>query len=75
MRSSVTIRTTTRRCPRYRMKKGRCSPSMSEPLTHNIRADEAGSRLDVLLALADLVPSRSAAQKLIGDGYVRVNGE
>ena len=48
---------------------------MSSPKTHNIRSDEAGSRLDVLIAQVDLAPSRSAAQKLIGDGYVRVNGE
>ncbi|MBN2248153.1 MAG: RluA family pseudouridine synthase [Coriobacteriia bacterium] len=48
---------------------------MSDPRTHNVRADEAGSRLDVLLAQVELAPTRSAAQKLLGDGYVRVNGE
>ena len=48
---------------------------MSSPKTHNIRSDEAGTRLDVLIAQVDLAPSRSAAQKLIGDGYVRVNGD
>ncbi len=48
---------------------------MSEVTTHNVRADEAGTRLDVLLAQLDLLPSRSAAQKLLAGGYVRVNGE
>ncbi len=48
---------------------------MSGQRTHNVRADEAGARLDVLLAQTELAPSRSAAQRLIGDGYVRVNGE
>lgn len=48
---------------------------MPSPRSHNVRADEAGSRLDVFLGASELVPSRSAAQKLIGDGYVRVNGE
>ncbi|MHB8049674.1 MAG: RluA family pseudouridine synthase [Coriobacteriia bacterium] len=48
---------------------------MPEPKTHNVRADEAGTRLDVLLAQVELAPSRSAAQKLLSDGYVRVNGE
>lgn len=48
---------------------------MAERLTHNVRGDEAGSRLDVLLAQSELAPSRSAAQKLIAEGCVRVNGE
>lgn len=48
---------------------------MTERLTHNVRGDEAGSRLDVLLAQVELAPSRSAAQKLLADGCVRVNGE
>jgi len=48
---------------------------MTERLTHNVRGDEAGSRLDVLLAQAELAPSRSAAQKLLAEGCVRVNGE
>lgn len=48
---------------------------MPEPRTHNVRADEAGVRLDVFLAQADLACSRSAAQRLIAEGCVRVNGE
>ena len=48
---------------------------MTERHTHNVRAEEAGQRLDVLLGQTDLVPSRSAAQRLIADGHVRVGGE
>jgi 23S rRNA pseudouridine1911/1915/1917 synthase len=42
---------------------------------HNVRADEAGTRLDLLIGQLDIVPSRSAAQRLIAGGNVRVNGE
>ena len=48
---------------------------MGEKQSHNVRADEAGTRLDVLLAQLDLALSRSAAQKLVAGGYVRVDGE
>ena len=48
---------------------------MNERVTHNVRADEAGTRLDVLLGQLDILPSRSAAQRLLAGGYVRVNGE
>ncbi|MDO8880687.1 MAG: RluA family pseudouridine synthase [Coriobacteriia bacterium] len=48
---------------------------MSERHTHNVRGDEAGARLDVLLGQLDILPSRSAAQRLLEGGYVRVNGE
>ena len=48
---------------------------MNERYTHNVRGDEAGMRLDVLLGQLDILPSRAAAQRLIGGGYVRVNGE
>ncbi len=48
---------------------------MSERFTHNVRADEAGARLDVLLGRLEVLPSRAAAQKLLAGGFVRVNGE
>ena len=48
---------------------------MPERLTHNVRAEEAGARLDVLMAQADLAHSRSAAQRLLAEGAVRVNGD
>jgi 23S rRNA pseudouridine1911/1915/1917 synthase len=48
---------------------------MRERHTHNVRGDEAGTRLDVLLGQLDILPSRSAAQRLLEGGYVRVNGE
>lgn len=48
---------------------------MSERHTFTVRAHEAGVRLDVYLASTDAVPSRSAAQRLIAGGWVRVNGE
>jgi 23S rRNA pseudouridine1911/1915/1917 synthase len=47
---------------------------MAEHHVHNVRADEAGQRLDQLLGNLDLLPSRSAAARLISGGYVRVNG-
>lgn len=48
---------------------------MSDRFTHNVRSDEAGMRLDILLGQLDILPSRAAAQKLLAGGYVRVNGE
>ena len=48
---------------------------MTQRHTHNVRSDEAGQRLDVLLGQMDLVPSRAAAQRLIEGGYVLLNGE
>lgn len=48
---------------------------MNERYTHNVRGEEAGTRLDVLLGQLDILPSRSAAQKLLAGGFVRVNGD
>ncbi len=48
---------------------------MNERITHNVRGDEAGTRLDILLGQLDILPSRSAAQRLLAGGNVRVNGE
>jgi len=48
---------------------------MNEHITHNVRGDEAGMRLDILLGQMDGLTSRSAAQRLLAGGYVRVNGE
>ena len=48
---------------------------MTEVVRHNVRGEEAGMRLDQLLGTLEALPSRSAAQKLINDGSVRVNGE
>ncbi|MRS12488.1 MAG: RluA family pseudouridine synthase [Actinobacteria bacterium] len=48
---------------------------MNERFTHNVRANEAGMRLDVLLGQIGPLPSRAAAQKLFAGGYVLVNGE
>ena len=48
---------------------------MTGRFTHNVRGDEAGMRLDVLLGQLEAIVSRSAAQKLLAGGYVRVNGE
>lgn len=53
----------------------RGSRTVSERFTHNVRADEAGQRLDLLLGQLDVLPSRSAAQKLLAAGHVLVNGE
>lgn len=43
--------------------------------SHTVRAEEAGVRLDQLLAEVEPVHSRSFAQKLIERDLVRVNGE
>lgn len=48
---------------------------LNERFTHNVRGDEAGMRLDVLLGQLDVLPSRAAAQKLLTGGFVRVNGD
>lgn len=42
---------------------------------HLVTAEEAGSRLDALIAGFDLLPSRSAAARLIDSGLVLVDGE
>jgi len=42
---------------------------------HMVTAEEAGSRLDALIAGFDLLPSRSAAARLIDSGLVLVDGE
>jgi 23S rRNA pseudouridine1911/1915/1917 synthase len=44
-------------------------------VTHTVRGDEAGGRIDVFIAEAGLLPSRALAQKLIERNCVRVNGE
>jgi 23S rRNA pseudouridine1911/1915/1917 synthase len=43
-------------------------------LTHQVRGDEVGQRIDVLISEVDLVASRALAQKLIERNCVRVNG-
>lgn len=48
---------------------------MSERHVHDVRGEEAGSRLDKLLGELDFMVSRSAAQKLIETGYVLVGGQ
>lgn len=42
---------------------------------HMVTAEEAGSRLDALIAGFELLPSRSAAARLIDSGLVLVDGE
>lgn len=44
-------------------------------MTHAVRGDEAGIRIDVLVADVGLLPSRALAQKLIERSCVRVNGQ
>jgi 23S rRNA pseudouridine1911/1915/1917 synthase len=44
-------------------------------LTHTVRGDDVGARIDVMLAEVDLVASRALAQKLIERNCVRVNGQ
>ncbi len=48
---------------------------MNERFTHNVRGDEAGTRLDVLLGQLGPLRSRAAAQRLLAGGNVLVNGE
>jgi len=45
------------------------------PLTHTVRGDEVGSRIDMLLSEVELVPSRAIAQKLLEKNCVRVDGQ
>ncbi len=42
---------------------------------HRVTAEESGVRLDKLLSTHDFMPSRSAAARLIDDGFVRVDGD
>ncbi len=42
---------------------------------HRVRGSEAGERVDSLLGEMEFMPSRSAAARLVSDGFVRVNGE
>ncbi len=44
-------------------------------VTHTVHADEAGGRVDVLIADAGLLASRALAQRLIERNCVRVNGQ
>jgi 23S rRNA pseudouridine1911/1915/1917 synthase len=44
-------------------------------VTHTVRGDEAGGRIDAFIAEAGLLPSRALAQKLIERNCVRVNGQ
>ena len=48
--------------------------SADEVLTHRVRADEVGARIDVLIPECGLLPSRAVTQKLIERNCVRVNG-
>lgn len=48
---------------------------MARQLLHTVSADEAGGRLDAVLAAAGCYPSRSAAAKHIAAGTVFVNGK
>lgn len=47
---------------------------MARQICHVIASDQAGQRLDSVLAQAGLYPSRSAAVKAIESGFVLVNG-
>jgi 23S rRNA pseudouridine1911/1915/1917 synthase len=51
------------------------SARAKEDVTHTVRGDEAGGRIDVLIAENGLLPSRALAQKLIERNCVRVNGQ
>lgn len=44
-------------------------------VTHTVRGDESGMRIDVLISDAGLLPSRALAQKLIERNCARVNGQ
>jgi 23S rRNA pseudouridine1911/1915/1917 synthase len=48
--------------------------STSDYFEHVVSADEAGMRLDALLGSLDFLVSRSAAVRLIEDGYVLIDG-
>jgi 23S rRNA pseudouridine1911/1915/1917 synthase len=45
-----------------------------EVLAHGVRADEVGTRIDVLISECGMLPSRAVTQKLIERNCVRVNG-
>lgn len=47
---------------------------MTRLLSHTVCADDAGQRLDALLAARGLYPSRSAAARAVEEGAVCVNG-
>jgi 23S rRNA pseudouridine1911/1915/1917 synthase len=49
--------------------------SIEGTVSHTVRGDEAGGRIDVLIAEEGLLPSRALAQKLIERNCVRVNGQ
>ena len=51
------------------------SSEAGDILTHTVRSDEAGDRVDVLIATSGLLPSRAVAQKLIEANCVTVNGQ
>lgn len=44
-------------------------------VTHTVRGDEGGGRIDVFIADTGMLPSRALAQKLIERNCVRVNGQ
>jgi 23S rRNA pseudouridine1911/1915/1917 synthase len=44
-------------------------------LAYRVRADEVGTRIDVLISECGLLPSRATTQKLIERNCVRVNGQ
>lgn len=46
----------------------------SDYFEHLVRDDEQGERIDALLGALNVLPSRSAAARLIEDGHVLVNG-
>ena len=48
--------------------------SGSQHIEHTVRAEEAGTRLDIVVGSLDEVVSRSSAQNLIAGGFVLVNG-
>ena len=51
------------------------SAKAGDIVSHTVRGDEAGARVDVLIAEQGLLPSRALAQKLIERNCVRVNGQ
>jgi 23S rRNA pseudouridine1911/1915/1917 synthase len=46
-----------------------------DSIVHTVRGDEAGGRIDVLIADVGMLPSRALVQKLIERNCVRVNGQ
>jgi 23S rRNA pseudouridine1911/1915/1917 synthase len=51
------------------------SARSGDTIAHTVRGDEAGVRIDVLIADTGLLPSRAMAQKLIERNCVHVNGQ